>query len=91
MNTLTIKDLHLTEELDISRMRAVRGGLMPIPSYSFVNIMPISLDTSKHVFATQSNGTGLDTLMSTGSGSAFLDDVYAKANPYVDNGNSIAL
>jgi hypothetical protein len=91
MNTLTIKDLHVTEELDINKMRAVRGGLMPIPSNNFVNITPISLDTSKNVFATQSNGTGLDTLISTGNGSAFLTDVYTKSNPYVDNGNSIAL
>jgi len=91
MSTLTIKDLHVTAELDSKKMSAVRGGFsyMPYPSYNFVNVMPISINDSKNVFGKQSNATEIGSQIATGNDSAFLDNVFTKSNPYVDNSNSI--
>lgn len=91
MNALMIKDLSVTEELDSKKMSAVRGGFVPFPSNHFVNIMPISLDASKTVYAKQSNATEIGMQLANGSGSAFQTDVTQKSNPYVDNDNSIKL
>lgn len=89
MNTLTIKDLHVTQELDSKKMSAVRGGFMPFPSNNFVNIMPININASTNVVGKQANATEIGAQLATGNDSAFLDNVYTKSNPYVDNSNSI--
>jgi hypothetical protein len=91
MNTLMIKDLSVTEQLDRKAMSAVRGGYVPFPTSNYFNFMPISIDTSKHVTASQSNSTLVQIQASNGDGSAFQDNVHMNINPTVDNSNSITV
>jgi len=93
MNTLMIKDLTVTEQLDSKAMSAVRGGYsyMPFPSYNSFNFEPISLNASKNVYASQSNSTLVEIEAATGNGSAFLNNVSTKIDPTVSNSNSITV
>jgi len=91
MNTLMIKDLTVTEQLDSKAMGAVRGGYLPFPSYNSFNFEPISLNTSKNVFASQSNSTLVEIEAATGNGSAFQNNVSTKIDPTVNNSNSIVV
>jgi hypothetical protein len=75
MNTITIKDLAITEQLDRNAMAAVHGGWkMPAPSYSFgtLNYSPnsdSSIHTSQDLMQVQ------NVLNETANGSAFLENV----------------
>jgi len=91
MSALTIKDLHVTEELDSKKMSAVRGGYLAFPSNNFVNIQPININASQNVYGKQANATEIDAQIATGNDSAFQSGVFTKSNPYVDNSNSIKL
>lgn len=91
MNTLMIKDLSVTEQLDSHAMRAVRGGFVPLPTYSYYNYSPVSLNASKNIFASQSNNTMVEIEAATGNGSAFLNNVSTKIDPTVNNSNSITV
>lgn len=88
MKTLTIKDLSHTEQLDGHAMRAVRGGYV-FPTSNFFNFEPITVDTSKHVNASQSIASLMDVQVATGNGSAFLDNVTSNVNPSIDAKNTI--
>lgn len=75
MNTLIIKDLAHTEQLDRSAMAAVHGGWkMPAPSYMLgtLNYSPTS-DSSIHT--SQELMQAQNVLNETANGSAFLDNV----------------
>lgn len=91
MNTLMIKDLPLTEQLDRREMTAVRGGSVPYPSYSYFNYAPVSFDFSKYVAASQSNNTLLEVQAATGDNSAFLSNVNTTISPKVENNNNIIM
>ncbi|TAL95053.1 MAG: hypothetical protein EPN73_14925 [Paraburkholderia sp.] len=88
MKTLMIKDLSHTEQLDGSAMRAVRGGYV-FPTNNYFNFSPITVDTSKHVYADQSIASLMSVQVSTGDGSAFLNNVTSNVNPSIDAKNTI--
>lgn len=88
MKTLMIKDLSHAEQLDGNAMRAVRGGFV-FPTNNFLNFEPITVDTSKHVYADQSIASLMDVQVATGNGSAFLNNVTSNVNPSIDAKNTI--
>jgi hypothetical protein len=89
MNTLTIKDLARTEQLERSAMAAVRGGWsMLSPSYKMgdLNYAPThdsSITAAQNLFQQQSVAT------LTANGSAFVDGVSVHSNVHQDGKNSI--
>ncbi|SEA29900.1 hypothetical protein [Paraburkholderia sartisoli] len=89
MTTLMIKDLSNAQDLDSKKMSAVRGGFVPFPSNNFVNIMPITFDSSKTAYVKQLNENQLGSQIATGDGSAFLDNVKTISNPYIDSKNTV--
>ena len=81
MNTLMIKDLSITEQLDSKAMRAVRGGYgFGAPSTSYFNFSPVvAPNNSKNVDATQLISNELNIQNANGNNVAFaswpqLDD-----------------
>jgi hypothetical protein len=84
MQTLTIKDLARTEELDRTAMAAVRGGWkMGTPTYSFGDMQsqshsptPTSSSFDSSLHATQSLVQMQDVINATANGSAFLDGIH---------------
>ncbi len=68
MTTLMIKDLTNAQDLDSKKMSAVRGGFVPFPSNNFVNIMPITFDSSKTAYVKQLNENQLGSQIATGDG-----------------------
>jgi hypothetical protein len=98
MQTLIIKDLARTEQLDRTAMAAVRGGWkMGTPTYSFdmkshspaptPTPTTSSFDSSLH--ATQSLVQMQDVINATANGSAFLDGIHADNNVSQDGTNKI--
>ena len=90
MQTLIIKDLAATAELDRKAMSAVRGGTgygyMPSywdgPSFNF----------TKNDFsfnASQSLGQSQNTLVNNGNNVAFASDITANVNPSQHGSNNI--
>lgn len=79
MQTLTIKDLSVTEELDRKAMAAVRGGMKKayFPYYS------LDVDASKHHFSadvSQFIGQTQNFDTATGNNVAFLDHSTIRAD-----------
>ena len=81
MNTLTIKDLAITCELDRDAMVRVRGGAkMQQQSYSLSPMPSYSPSFDSHIDARQSLQQLQDVVNATANGSAFLDGVSAHNN-----------
>ncbi|MFM0731882.1 hypothetical protein PQQ52_15480 [Paraburkholderia sediminicola] len=91
MNTLIIKDLSLTAQLDSKAMRAVRGGLgFGFPSTSYTNISPVfAPNNSKQVSATQLISNELNIQNANGNNVAFAAGLDTSIVPYVTSSNNI--
>lgn len=88
MNTLTIKDLSITEQLDSKAMSAVRGGFGP--STSYYNFSPVfAPNNSKKVDATQLINNELNLQNANGNNVAFASGIHSTVNPYVTTSNNI--
>jgi hypothetical protein len=98
MQTLIIKDLARSEQLDRSAMAAVRGGWkMGSPAYSFdmkshspspsPTNSTSSFDSSLH--ATQSLVQMQDIINATANGSAFLDGIHVDNKVSQDGTNNV--
>ncbi|WOD16841.1 hypothetical protein [Paraburkholderia kirstenboschensis] len=88
MNTLMIKDLSITEQLDSKAMSAVRGGFGP--SRSYFNFSPLYAPSySKKVDATQLISNELNIQNANGNNIAFAADITSTINPSVTSTNNI--
>lgn len=75
MTTLTIKDLPLSDELDIGAMSAVRGGAsFCVPGYD-LSRFEFTFSTQQFINQTQ------DTKSQNGVGVAFSGDITSKVEP----------
>ncbi|MFM0341672.1 hypothetical protein [Paraburkholderia fungorum] len=89
MNTLTIKDLSITAQLDSKAMSAVRGGY-GYPSSSFFNFTPVyAPNNSKVVDATQLISTTMNIENANGNNAAFVAGVTTTIDPHVTSSNNI--
>ncbi|CAE6741661.1 hypothetical protein [Paraburkholderia haematera] len=89
MNTLMIKDLSLTEQLDSKAMSAVRGG-WGYPSTSYFNFTPVyAPNNSKTVDATQLISTTMNIQNANGNNAAFVAGVTTTIDPHVSSSNNI--
>ncbi|WP_454807064.1 hypothetical protein [Paraburkholderia fungorum] len=95
MNTLIIKDLSITAQLDSKTMRTVRGGLglgygYGYPSSSFLNFSPVyAPNNSKTVDATQLISTTMNIQNANGNNAAFVAGVTTAIDPHVSSSNNI--
>jgi hypothetical protein len=90
MNTLMIKDLSITEQLDSKAMSAVRGGFGP--SVSYYNFSPVyAPNNSKKVDATQLINTQVDIQNANANNVAFAADLSSSFDPHVTSNNNIHL
>ncbi|WP_454862532.1 hypothetical protein [Paraburkholderia fungorum] len=95
MNTLMIKDLSITAQLDSKTMRTVRGGLglglgYGYPSSSFLNFSPVyAPNYSKAVDATQLISTTMNIQNANGNNAAFVAGVTTTIDPHVSSSNNI--
>ncbi|MFM0041888.1 hypothetical protein PQR05_00060 [Paraburkholderia sediminicola] len=88
MNTLMIKDLSLTTQLDSKAMSAVRGGFGP--STSYFNFSPIvAPNNSKQVSATQLISNEINLQNANGNNVAFAAGLDTSIVPYVTSSNNI--
>ncbi|RKE37755.1 hypothetical protein B0G76_4032 [Paraburkholderia sp. BL23I1N1] len=89
MNTLMIKDLSITAQLDSKAMSAVRGGY-GYPSSSFFNFTPVyAPNNSKTVDATQLISTTMNIQNANGNNAAFVAGVTTTIDPHVSSSNNI--
>ncbi|AXF11882.1 hypothetical protein SCB29_08615 [Paraburkholderia sp. SIMBA_055] len=90
MNTLTIKDLSITEQLDSKAMSAVRGGTGHLLPPSYLNFAPIyAPNFSRNVDATQLISTTMNIQSVNGSNGAFIEGATTNLNPHVTASNNI--
>ena len=91
MNTLMIKDLSITEQLDSKAMRGVRGGTgYGYPTSSFFNFSPVvAPDNSKKVDATQLISNELNLQNANGNNVAFATGITSTINPCITSSNNI--
>ncbi len=91
MNTLMIKDLSITEELDSRAMGAVRGGWgYGYPVSSYYNFSPVyAPNNSKKVDATQLINNELNIQNANGNNVAFAAGISSTINPSVTSSNNI--
>jgi hypothetical protein len=93
MNTLMIKDLSVTAQLDSKAMSAVRGGLgygYGYPSSSVFTFMPVyAPNNSKNIDATQLISTSMNIRNANGNNSAFDAGVTTTIDPHVSSSNNI--
>ncbi|HEX3636272.1 hypothetical protein [Paraburkholderia sp. RL17-337-BIB-A] len=89
MNTLMIKDLSITEQLDSKAMSAVRGGF-GYPSSSYFNFTPVyAPNNSKTVNATQLISNELNIQNANGNNAAFVAGITTTIDPHVSSSNNI--
>ncbi|RKE37750.1 hypothetical protein B0G76_4027 [Paraburkholderia sp. BL23I1N1] len=89
MNTLMIKDLSITEQLDSKAMSAVRGGY-GYPSTSYFNFSPVvAPNNSKNVDATQLISNEMNIQSANGNNVAFAAGLTSSINPCVTSSNNI--
>ncbi|MEZ0601003.1 hypothetical protein ACAX43_02410 [Paraburkholderia sp. IW21] len=89
MNTLMIKDLSITAQLDSKAMSAVRGGF-GYPSTSYFNFSPVyAPNNSKQVTATQLISNELNIQNANGNNVAFATGIDSTINPCVTSSNNI--
>ncbi|ANB77100.1 hypothetical protein [Paraburkholderia phytofirmans] len=91
MNTLMIKDLSITEQLDSKAMSAVRGGYgYGYPSTSYFNFSPVvAPNNSKTVDATQLISNAMNIQNANGNNVAFAAGITSSINPSVTSSNNI--
>jgi hypothetical protein len=91
MNTLMIKDLSITEQLDSKAMSAVRGGTgYGYPSSSYFNFSPVyAPNNSKTVNATQMISTATYIQNANGNNAALVSGITTTINPTVESSNNI--
>ncbi|CAD6557355.1 hypothetical protein [Paraburkholderia metrosideri] len=90
MNTLMIKDLSITEQLDSKAMSAVRGGNGFGPSSSYFNFTPMyAPNNSKTVNGTQLISSTLNIENATGNNAAFVAGVTTTIDPHLNSSNNI--
>jgi hypothetical protein len=91
MNTLMIKDLSITAQLDSKAMSAVRGGNgYGYPTSSFFNFSPVvAPNNSKKVDATQLISNELNLQNANGNNVAFATDINSSINPCITSSNNI--
>jgi len=89
MKTLTIKDLALAEELDSSKMAAVRGGWkMNSPTYKFGDVS-YGGDYDSSITGTQDLKQMQEVLTATANESAFLGGVHVDSDVSQKGRNTI--
>ncbi|MFM0198485.1 hypothetical protein PQR53_01240 [Paraburkholderia fungorum] len=89
MNTLMIKDLSITEQLDSKAMSAVRGGF-GYPTSSYFNFTPVyAPNNSKTVNATQLISNELNIQNANGNNAAFVAGITTTIDPHVSSSNNI--
>ena len=81
MNSLMIKDLAVTEELDSRAMSAVRGGTFYFPGYS-VSKTDFTFNTQQLIGQTQ------NVINENGNNVAFATDIDSKVKPVQKANNS---
>ncbi|SAL31348.1 hypothetical protein [Caballeronia humi] len=81
MNSLMIKDLAVTEELDSRAMSAVRGGTFYFPGYS-VSKTDFTFNTQQLIGQTQ------NVVNENGNNVAFATDIDSKVKPIQKANNS---
>jgi hypothetical protein len=93
MNTLMIKDLSITEQLDSKAMSAVRGGFVyGYPSSSYFSYAPVyAPNNSKKVDATQLINTTMNIQSANGNNDAFVAGVTTTIDPHVTSSNNISV
>ncbi|MGA7779262.1 MAG: hypothetical protein WCA85_16345 [Paraburkholderia sp.] len=85
MNTLIIKDLVVTEELDNRAMNAVRGGSLP----NFPAPDTLLLGASSPVNATQLITQYLNVSSLNGNNVAFANDIHTNIVPHQSASNTV--
>jgi hypothetical protein len=91
MNTLMIKDLSITAQLDSKAMSAVRGGTgFGYPSSSYFNFSPVvAPNNSKQVSATQLISNELNLQNANGNNVAFAAGIDSSIVPCITSSNNI--
>jgi hypothetical protein len=82
MNTLNIKDLSVTEELDRRAMSAVRGGFMTFGP--LIDLSKTDISNSALQMTSQSQ----NTMANTGVNAAWAKKISATVTPQQDSSNS---
>ncbi|HEX7910782.1 MAG TPA: hypothetical protein VF534_22185 [Paraburkholderia sp.] len=92
MNTLMIKDLSITEELDGRAMSAVRGGYSyGYPTSSYFNFSPVyAPNESKNILASQGINNAVNIQSANGNNVAFANCITSTINPCVNTSNNIS-
>ena len=83
MNSLMIKDLAVTEELDSRAMSAVRGGTSPFffPSYDFSKL-DVNVDTQQLIGQTQNVSSA------NGNNAALVAGIHSNVKPVQEAHNT---
>jgi hypothetical protein len=88
MNTLMIKDLSITEQLDSKAMSAVRGGFGP--STSYYNFSPVyAPNNSKTLNTTQLISNELNVQNANANNVAFAAGLTSTIDPALNSSNNI--
>jgi hypothetical protein len=88
MNTLMIKDLSITEQLDSKAMSAVRGGFGPTTSY--YNFSPVyAPNNSKTLNTTQLISNELNVQNANANNVAFAAGLSSTIDPMLNSSNNI--
>ncbi|OAJ52171.1 hypothetical protein A6V36_18825 [Paraburkholderia ginsengiterrae] len=96
MNTLMIKDLSITEELDGRAMSAVRGGYSYgsycYPSPSYFSFDPVyAPNQGKTVTATQFISSAVNIQNANGNNTALVSGITTTIDPHVSTSNNITV
>ncbi|HVE06241.1 MAG TPA: hypothetical protein VNE00_03230 [Paraburkholderia sp.] len=86
MNTLMIKDLSVTEQLDSKAMKAVRGGYIAYPLFPSLSF---KLDDSKTVSAQQLVDQQLGVNVVAGNNNAFAKNFNTTITPTMTATNNV--
>ncbi|SOF00043.1 hypothetical protein SAMN05446635_8096 [Burkholderia sp. OK233] len=91
MNTLMIKDLSITAQLDSKAMSAVRGGFgYGYPPSWFFNYSPVyAPNNSRTVSATQLISNEMNIQSTNGNNAAFVTGTTTTIDPHVSSSNNI--
>ncbi|PQV54118.1 hypothetical protein [Paraburkholderia sp. BL21I4N1] len=91
MNTLTIKDLSITAQLDSKAMSAVRGGYgYGYPTSSYFSFSPVvAPNNSKTVDATQLINSSMNIQNANANNVAFATGLTSTINPSITSSNNI--
>ncbi|MBB5458252.1 hypothetical protein [Paraburkholderia sp. Cpub6] len=88
MNTLMIKDLSNTEQLDSKAMSAVRGGNGYYSMPSYLSYAPVFAPSSiKNVSTTQMINTEMNIQSANGNGSALVSGTTTYIQPTIYSSN----